>query len=117
MNHYYTSDGEALTDAQIKRRYSQSKKGARQSYWCESCRSRPAQDCSHTISQKRCKELHKTELIWDEDNWSWDCRTCHSEWESYKSGKNKQHHNYELRMAFIKKHDIEGYEKRLNFSS
>lgn len=115
MNTYQCSNGERVTQSTIDRLYRQSKKGSRHSFICESCLSSPSQDCSHTISQKRCKEIGKTELIWDEDNWSWDCRKCHEAWESYKSGEFRYHKNYDRRMAFIEKHDSEGYQKRLNF--
>ena len=81
--------------------------------YCECCGAALADDHDHTISQKRCKELKKTELIWDPENWSRSCRRCHSEWESYKSGKFRNHKNYVKRMWFMKKHDPEGYRKRL----
>lgn len=81
---------------------------------CECCMARAADDHDHTISQARCKQLKKGELIWDKDNWSRSCRSCHMEWESYKSGKFKLHKNYIRRMLFLRKHDPEGYRKRLH---
>ncbi len=113
LNYYHTSDGQRLTQSQINSRYVQAKKGARQDYWCNSCGKRQAMDCSHTISQKRCKELHKTELIWDEANWSWDCRTCHEIWEGYKSGEFQNALNFVKRMKYIQRRDREGFEKRM----
>jgi len=118
MNYYLTSTGERLNQRQINSRLSREKKGFIERYVCESCdiSSRRIVHWSHTISQKRCKELHKTELIWDEGNGSWDCQEhCHIEWESYKSGVFQEHFNMVRRMAFIAQHDLEGFKKRLNY--
>jgi len=80
---------------------------------CECCGKNRAQAHDHTISQKRCKELGLTELIWDPLNWSLSCSDCHHAWESYKSGKFKKHLNYKVRMEFLKKHAPSEYQKRL----
>lgn len=69
-------------------------------------------DHDHTISQKRCKELGKIELIWDFDNIVYSSRKAHMEWESYKSGLFMNHANFKERMEFLKEHDPEGYQKR-----
>ena len=79
---------------------------------CQCCQQEIAVDHDHTISQARCKTLHKTELIWDSDNWSSSCRECHKEWESYKSGRFEEHKNVIQRMLFVKEHDPEGFRKR-----
>ena len=70
-------------------------------------------DHDHTISQKRCKQIGKPELIWDERNIVYSSRTAHMEWESYKDGMFAKHKNFHERMAFLKEHDIEGWEKRM----
>jgi hypothetical protein len=70
-------------------------------------------DHDHTISQKRCKELGKTELIGDYENIEYSSRKAHMEWESYKSGLFVKHANFDRRMAFVKEHDPEGWEKRM----
>ena len=67
----------------------------------------------HTISQKRCKQLKKPWLIWHEGNIEYSDLTIHNQWESYKDGKFAKHKNFEKRMAFLKEHDIEGWEKRM----
>lgn len=74
MNYYTCSDGEKVTQSQINSRLSRAKKGFMERYVCESCgrNGKTFAAWSHTISQKRCKELHKTELIWLEGNGSWD---------------------------------------------
>ena len=112
MNKFTTSTGERVSQATIDRR----RKEAYQNAWkitvCECCHEEMATDHDHSISQARCKQLHKTELIWDADNWSASCRECHSEWESYRSGKFEDHKNVVKRMLFVKKHDPQGFEKR-----
>ena len=114
MNHYHTSTGERVTQGQINIRYRKAKSGAMLKYVCEGC-GKKAHDVSHTIAQIKCKDLHKTELIWDEENWSFDCRDCHHIWESYKSGLFTQLKNFAVRMFYVEKHDPEGYRQRMNF--
>lgn len=112
-NYYTTSTGAKVTQATIRKNLTATYKGMLVKYICEACGSSKAVDHDHTISQKRCKELHKTELIWDEANMSFSCRTCHMEYESYKSGKFSYHANCEKRMLYIYEHDTEGFQKRL----
>lgn len=82
---------------------------------CEGCGQAYADDNDHTISQRRCKEIGLPELIWNSQNIVSSCRQCHQEWENYKSGKWLDHINAPERMAFIKRYDMETYNKRLNF--
>lgn len=115
MNKYYCSNGIRVSQASIDRRYSESlreKHAGKGIVMCECCQSVPATDNDHTIAKARCKELHKTELIWDKDNFVSSCRKCHRQWESYKDGAYKKHANYESRMDFLRQHDKEGYQKR-----
>lgn len=116
----YTSSGEALTHETIMRRYSQSllkKHGGRTSFGlCSACQERRAVHNDHTIPKARCKHIHKAELIYDPDNYEDSCDICHKQWESYQSGEWLLHHNCERRLAFVKKHDPEGYEKRINLT-
>ena len=72
----------------------------------------PAIEIDHTIAKARCKQLGKTELIWDRDNTSDSCRECHEEWERYANGAFEDHKNVVVRMKFMKIHDPERYEKR-----
>lgn len=112
-NTYLTSTGERLTERQIRTRYTHEKKGWLMKYVCECCESRQVGDPDHTISQSDCKNrLGKTELIWNEQNVSWSCRTCHQEWESYRDGKFSYHKNAYDRMVFTALHDREGFMKR-----
>jgi len=79
---------------------------------CEAYPELLAVDHDHTISQARCKQLHKTELIWNPDGIEFSSRIAHSEWESYRSGRFEEHANVIKRMLFVKKHDPEGFRKR-----
>lgn len=81
--------------------------------WCSGCRSSYWDHHDHTISQKRCKELGKPELITDLGNFEYSCAECHHDWESYKSGDFIHHKNFESRMAFVKIHDYETWTKRI----
>ena len=110
---YKCSNGSEVTESQIKTKLSRAYKTTAFSPLCECCGTEPATEHDHTISKARCKVLHKTELIWDSHNWSDSCRSCHGQFESYKSGECNQHLNYMKRIMFMKEHDIEGFKKRL----
>ena len=85
-------------------------------YCCEACGTTDALAThDHTISQKRCKELQKSELIYSEENIKFSCIPCHNEWESYKSGAFSNHRNVEARMIYTLEHDQEGFIKRLAY--
>jgi len=113
------SDGTLVTQATIDRNYAK----ARQKKYagitcvlpCESC-GQPSNDNDHTIAQARCKVIGKTELIWDPKNFPRSCRQCHREWESYKSGAWLKHGNRDERLAYLKKHDPDGYTMIIEFT-
>lgn len=117
MIKYECSDGtrvsQATIDARLRKAY------AKHEYFsqaCQCCHESRWEAHDHTISQKTCKEvLHKAELVWDHNNWSYSCHECHQEWESYKSGAFQHHANVVRRMLFVKEHDPEGYQKRLAY--
>ncbi len=112
-NTYYDSDGNKWTQQKIRSEYTKAKKGWRTKGICEALGfPHVADDPDHTISQSRCKEIHKVELIFMEGNISWSCRKAHMEWESYKSGRFSYHKNAYSRMVFTAMHDEEGFKKR-----
>jgi hypothetical protein len=78
---------------------------------CQGCGMK-AHDNSHTISQKRCKHIHKVCLIWDLDNIVDLCRKCHQIWE-IGGEEAKKLFCYEDCMAYLELHDQEGYLKRI----
>ena len=116
---YYCSDGTRVNQATIDRKYSEA---LRRKYAdmigippCEAC-GKQSHDSDHTIARARCKELHKTELIWDPDNFPRSCRSCHSSWEDVKGLKWVDHANVLQRLLYLKKHDPEGYNYRMSIS-
>ncbi len=81
--------------------------------WCSGCKQSHWHHRDHSISQKRCKELGKPELIYNLDNFEYSCANCHAAWEGFKSGEFRKHRNFESRMAFMKIHDYQGYIIRM----
>lgn len=74
---------------------------------------------SHTISQARCKELGKTELIWDEDNIELEefqaptsnPTAAHNIWEVGSIEKKISLLNFERKLKYICIHDPQEYNK------
>ncbi len=115
---YRTSEGELVSDGVIQKRKSKAYEESPKpnDVMCQCCGNERAVDHDHTISERRCKILQISDLIYTEANWSLSCRTCHAfEWESYKSGLFQHHNNVVERMLFMKIHDIEGFRKRMNY--
>jgi hypothetical protein len=112
MNYYKTSDGRKVSQATIMRNLSISYQRYPEMHPCEACGGE-ATEHSHIISQARCKLLHKTELIWSRENWFFSCRSCHMEWEAIKGGRWINFNNVTRLLAVLKRHDPEGYEKRM----
>lgn len=116
-NTYECSNGAKITESQIQIRLSKSyreKHEDNSNIICEGCESVKAQDNSHIISKKRLKQLHKTELIYNANSYCSYCRSCHVKWENYKSGEFVNLLNIVEAMIFVKKHDIELYNKMIN---
>lgn len=119
-NMYDCSDGSRVSQATIDRRYAEARKkkyaGTFARLLCESC-GEPGNDNDHTVAQARCKVIHKTELIWNPENFPWSCRKCHREWENFKSGNWTKHGNVEQRLRFLKTHDPEGFIIRIELTT
>lgn len=77
----------------------------------------PFYDRDHTISQQRCKQLKKCELIGNIENVEYSTREQHQEWERYASGCFEDHPNVVKRMLYVLQHDIETYRKRRSYIS
>lgn len=119
MTLHYCSDGSRIKETGIQTRYSAAirlKHIGQSSFTCQACLKAQAVHNDHTIAKARCKVLHKTELIWDMRNFEDSCARCHSEWENYKSGDWLKHHNVEKRLGFMKEHDPDGYNKRIQLT-
>jgi len=112
---YTTSDGERISEATIKARYSKALKekhsGNSLGSYCEclgiNCTGK-AQGNDHTISRPKLKSLHKTELIYDPRCFVSSCNNCHNEFESYRSGLYLAHKNYDERILYLEINDPEG---------
>lgn len=121
-NLYYCTDGTRVSQAAIDRRYTASlqKKyadvGAQGTVICEACGQQPSAHSDHTIARARCKEIHKTELIWDPRNYVRSCVLCHKQWENFKAGDWCLHLNASDRLAFMQEHDPEGFTIRVELT-
>lgn len=115
-NYYYTSTGERYSQAQIDKKLSETYRKAYAGEphpYCHGCGKR-ATETSHIISQRRCKILRKTELIWNVENMFPACRDCHMLFEGFKNEKVFQLFNYKQCLNFIKLHDSKDYERRIS---
>jgi len=112
MIKYFCSNGDRVSQATIDKRRSQAYREKYSEYEpkCEEEGVR-AQCSSHIVSQARCKQLHKTELIWDKRNFYPATYVANSRWEA----NDKTLKNYWKYMEVLKKLDPEGYNKRLWF--
>jgi len=117
-NMAFCSNGTRVSEATIKARYSESlreKYEGHSSYPCEGCGAQSVHN-DHTIAKARCKVIHKTELIWHPGNYVRSCEKCHHQWEGFKSGDWVNHQNVESRLLFLKEHDPEGYQIRVELT-
>ena len=112
---YTDSKGSQYTQSMIDVRLRQAYEDNPMNHLCECCHKQKAIEHSHIISQKRCKELHITEMIWQPLNWTDSCRDCHTDWEGYKSGKFAEHRNVFKTMSVLKAYDPEAFRKRINY--
>lgn len=88
MNHYFTSEGERLTQSQLDYRIREAKAKVLKNQFeehgynfCEQCginaNGAGKLDCSHDISVKKAKEMRKAELSYDTRIIVIRCRKCH----------------------------------------
>lgn len=78
---------------------------------CRGCHEELAQGSAHSIPQARCKQIHKTELIWDVDNFWPACNKCNAIAENPKGNGWKKLKNKQQILRFIARHDHELYMK------
>lgn len=118
-NYSLCSDGTKVTDATSQARYTKALREKHQCNGrptCQGCQNAHAEHNDHTIAKARCKVIHKTELIWDPENLADSCNVCHREWESFKSGNWILHKNAEQRLQYLKEHDPEGFQHRIELT-
>ncbi len=76
---------------------------------------------SHTISERRCKEIGKAELCWDEDNIELESfhapsstpYGAHNIWETGSINQKLMLINFDRKLEYIKRHDPETFIKYL----
>ncbi|MCH7724438.1 MAG: hypothetical protein IIC76_14035 [Bacteroidetes bacterium] len=83
---------------------------------CQGCgRSDKPLSHSHIISQKRCKEIGKTELIWDKDNIEIECfgnnNDCHNVWEKGGMAKQSRMLIFDRKLKYLFLHERSEYWK------
>ncbi|HEU5289546.1 MAG TPA: hypothetical protein VFU05_02810 [Cyclobacteriaceae bacterium] len=109
-NTFLCSDGTRVTQATIndnlRRHYAVNGKNV----VCDGCR-KATTGHAHIISQARCKQIGKTELIWHRMNWFYGCNECNAAIENPKGGAWKGLLNIRKCLSFIKEHDPELYAK------
>ena len=114
MIKYECSNGERVSESTIKKRLSAA---YRQWYdggeGCAGCWVGRASETSHIISKARCKELHKTELIWNKENTFPSCRRCHLIWETTGALAWCNLLNVDRCIEVLEKYDTESYNKRM----
>lgn len=111
----FCSDGSRVSQQTIERKFTEAKRDKHEGMphpVCEAYGDVPAEDNDHTISQKRCKHLGKSELIWDPENFVSSSRRAHNEWEEWTSGKYLYHDNCAKRMRYLFDHDEQSFTKR-----
>lgn len=113
MNLYYCSNGDRVSEATIKTRYS---KATHDKYChlptprCAGC-GEPAAGNAHIIAKARLKVLHKTELIWHPAAFFPACHACNQAIENPGGEAWKDLNNRQICLDFIEKHDPELFSK------
>ncbi len=119
---YKCSDGKLVSQVEIKRKLAEiydKIKGSREAVCQGSGRWDLPLSMSHTISQARCKELSKTELIWDSENIeveAFEAPTskpthAHNIWEVGSTELKMTLLNFDRKLEYIKIHDPEDYNR------
>lgn len=115
-NHYKCSNGESVTEAQIKTRLSRAYKekyAGSPRPRCSGCGGR-AIETSHVLAKAYVKTIHKTELIWESENMFPSCRKCHLKWEAIYNPEWCYLSNVAQLLYICEKYDKESYIKRLH---
>lgn len=108
-NTFLCSDGTKVTEAEINNRYSGHR--AHRQVICEGCHRSKAVCKAHIIAKARCKQIGKTELIWDYRNMYDSCYPCNAAIENPKAKAWKSLKNIDYCLSFIKEHDPELFTK------
>lgn len=113
-NSFLCSDGTRVTQQQIDKKRSEAYRIKYQDNpnpIDEGFREQRAKCTAHIISQARCKQIGKTELIWDIDNMFPATFESNAAIENPKGDAWLKLHNKEYCLKFIEKHDKELFAK------
>lgn len=109
------SDGTVVSEATIKRKLTEAyreKYAGEPHPSCFEC-GQPAEGSGHIIPKSICKQLHKTELIWDFENFTAMCHSCNQKVENISSPEFKLLNGYEYYLEIFRKHDRTRYYKAI----
>ena len=115
MIKYHTSSGERVSEATIKSRLSAAYKNhyiGEPLGFCEGC-GEPATCTAHIVPKARCKQLHKTEMIWDPYNWFRSCYQCNGIAENPGSDEIRNLMNFFRILEVTRVIDHERYQKMI----
>jgi len=111
---YFCSDGSRVSEATIKSNLSKSYRESDDgTTHCRGCGAR-AEGHAHIVPKSRCKQLHKTELIWYPPNYFKACNRCNLAAENITSEAFRNLLNYYDCLRILREHDSERYQKALN---
>lgn len=119
MNHYYCSNGERVTQININYRRKLAYEKCIDSGFkffngvavCDGCERKLTGSFAHIVPQARCKQLRKTELIWDQTNFFPACFDCNSIAENVSSESITKLRNFEYIKEYLRVHDVERFNK------
>lgn len=112
-NKYFCSSGERVSEATVQKRLSEAYRGF---YLfepigsCEGC-GEPATCTAHIVPKAICKQLGKTEMIWNPFNWFRSCYRCNAIAENVSSDEIKTLLNYNQILEVTKVLDPQRYQK------
>lgn len=112
-NTWACSDGTRVTQKEINDNLTEAyriKYTKGNSMTCEGCGGW-ADSSAHIIAKARCKQIRKTELIWNPDNFFPACFECNAAIENPKGQEWKTLKNIDQCIQFIYEHDKELYFK------
>lgn len=116
-NMFKCSDGESVTQAQINYRLNKAYDEAEYDcFYCHGCGAHPADAHAHIIPKARCKQLNKTQLIWDERNFFPACNKCNTIAENVSSPAIMNLNNYQRIKAWLQLMDFERFTKLPDYS-
>lgn len=113
-NTYLCSNGTRVTQEEINKKRGEAYRIKYQDNSCpidEGFREQRAKCTAHIISQSRCKQIGKTELIWDIDNMFAATFESNAAIENPKGDAWKKLKNINYCLAFIELHDKELFAK------